>query len=388
MLKCASVYTHEIDVPEIALADIKAQLNQKITLLEHSVGIVMCHPEYIATGVLKHVCENLPFDLAGITTASQAVNDEVGELILTIFVMTSDDVCFKAGVTDSIDGEIDAITKAAYEKAAAHESGLPKLAILFPPFPDERHSGDSYVKAWKKIIPSTPFFGTHAIDDTVSFKESETIYNGMNKKDAISFVLCYGNINPRFFIATLPENSTVSIRAKVTKSHGNFVYEVNNMNAQKFFIDADMHENMLIPIPFMIDLLKRDDYDGVPVIRGYSSFTEDGTAVFFGDIDEGSTFSLLECTSDNVLSTSLREIKRINTLSNVNGALLFPCAVRRMPLLGANKPLSELQIAKNTINPDIPFMMGYAGGEICPTSIKNGVPTNRFHNYSLIILVV
>jgi len=57
-------------------------------------------------------------------------------------------------------------------------------------------------------------------------------------------------------------------------------------------------------------------------------------------------------------------------------------------LLGADKSLSELQIAKDTINPDIPFMMGYAGGEFCPTSVKNGVPTNRFHNDSLIILVV
>jgi hypothetical protein len=51
-------------------------------------------------------------------------------------------------------------------------------------------------------------------------------------------------------------------------------------------------------------------------------------------------------------------------------------------------PLVELQTALSTIRPDIPFMIGYAGGEICPTSIKNGIPANRFHNYSLVALVV
>ena len=51
-------------------------------------------------------------------------------------------------------------------------------------------------------------------------------------------------------------------------------------------------------------------------------------------------------------------------------------------------PLMELETARDTINPDIPFMIGYAGGEICPTLVRNGVPTNRYHNYSLVILVV
>ena len=388
MLKCASVYTYEIDDPEVALAEIKAQLDKKITLLEHSVGIVMCHTEFIATGVLKHICENLPFDLAGITTASQAINDEVGELILTIFVMTSDDVWFRTGVTGSLNDEIDAPVRAVYEKAAANEPEAPKLVLLFPSLLIDRHSSDAYVRAWRKIVPETPIFGTLAIDDTVDFKESETIYNGMNAKDVMSFVLCYGNITPRFFIATLPENSVITLRAEITKSTGNLVYEINHTNARKFFAKAGIPESMLPILPFMIDLLKRDDYDGVPVIREHTAFTEDGAAVYAGDVDEGSTFSLLKFDSDAILPVSQREIERINALPDVNGALLFSCASRRMVLLGADKSLSELQIAKDTINPDIPFMMGYAGGEFCPTSVKNGVPTNRFHNDSLIILVV
>ena len=33
LLKCASVYTYEIDDPKTALEEIEAQLNEKITLL-------------------------------------------------------------------------------------------------------------------------------------------------------------------------------------------------------------------------------------------------------------------------------------------------------------------------------------------------------------------
>ncbi|MCL2767902.1 MAG: FIST C-terminal domain-containing protein [Synergistaceae bacterium] len=387
MLKCASVFTCEIDDPGIALTEIMAQLDEKITLLKHSVGIVMCHPEFIATGVLKHICENLPFDLAGITNASQAVNDEVDELILTIFVMTSDDVWFRTGVTDSLNEGVDEPTRIAYEKSAVGESSPPKLALIFPPFFFRQNAGDVYVKVWEKIIPGTPFFGTLATDDTVSFKECETIYNGMNKKDAMPFVLCYGNINPRFLIATLPENSAMSLNAKITKSNNNIVYEINHINARKFFTDANFSENLII-VPLKMNLFKREDYDGVPVVRSVASYTEEGAAIFFGDVDEGSTFSLLNFEYDDILSTSSREIGRINELSDVNGALLFSCVIRRMVLMGAGRLLSELEIANNLIKTDIPFMMGYAGGEICPTSINNGIPTNRFHNYSLVILVV
>ena len=102
MLKCASVFTYEIDNPEAALKEIKTQLAEKITFLDNTVGIIMCNPEFTESAVLKHICEGLPFDVAGITTASQAVNDEAGDMILTIFVMTSDDVWFKSGITDGI----------------------------------------------------------------------------------------------------------------------------------------------------------------------------------------------------------------------------------------------------------------------------------------------
>ena len=385
MLKCASVYTMELDNPDIAIAEIKKQIDSKITLLDSSVGIIMCNPEFIFTGVLKAICENMPFPLAGITTSSQAVNDGLGELLLTIFIMTSDDVIFRTGVTDNLDKDVDRPVEEAYRRVTADTKDKPELIMVFPPF--GLHAGDEYVRAWGKIVPGVPIFGTCASNDTADFSGCETIYNGINHKTKMSFVLCYGNIKPRFLIATLTESYTISSKAEITRAEGNCIYEINHRSALKYFEEMGFVESVRFT-PFMIDFLKREDYDGVPVIRGHASFTEDGSALFYGDVDEGSTFTMLKADPDDIVETTLQKIRQLNQLSDANGAILFPCVVRRAALLGINKPLLELQWAKDTINPEIPFMMGYSGGEICPTSIKDGVPTNRFHNHTLVILVI
>ncbi|MDR0490139.1 MAG: FIST C-terminal domain-containing protein [Oscillospiraceae bacterium] len=391
MLKCASVYTFEIDDPDIALEEIQTQLEEKITLLEHSVGIVMCHVEYIASGVIKRLSEDLPFDIAGVTTSSQAVNLEAGELMLSIFVMTSDDVRFKSGVTENLSGDIHEPIGAAFRKASAGEPEMPGLALVFPPLILE-YAGDAYISAWEKIAPGTPLFGTLAVDDTITFGDSETIYGGASYKTEMSFILCYGNIQPRFLIATLSGDNEIPHKGEITKSDGCFVSEINNINAYKYFENIGFASNGVLNQGFglalyVIDQKKRKDYDGVPVVRGLVDFTEDGTAIFRGDVDEGSSFVMLTSNKEDVLSSTRQKIEELNKLSGANGILLFSCIVRRMVIMPSG-PLTELQAVMDTIDPDIPFMIGYAGGEICPTSVRNRTPTNRFHNYSLVILVV
>ena len=387
MLKCVSAYTNEIDYPEIALGEIKMQLLDRIPLLNNTVGIIMCHPEFIASGVTEYICDKLPFDIAGVTTASQAVNDNAGEMILTLFMMTSDDTRFRTGVSDLTTGNINAAVKSAYEEASAGEDNPPKLALIFPPYIVNQLSGDAYVKAWDEIIPNTPVFGTIAADDTVEFRDCETIYNGKSSQKAMPFILCYGKINPRFLIATLPESSSLTLRGTVTKSKNNFVYEVNNIEARKFF-KASGIDGSMIAVPWMLGSAESNNRDSVPVIRELFTYSEDDAAVFGGDVEEGSTILLLDFDSKSIKTTSKRQIEKINSLQDVNGALLFSCTSRRFVLFGVNDDFAELQIANDTIRQDIPFMLGYSGGEICPVIDDSGIINNRFHNYSMAILVV
>jgi len=391
MIRCASLYTYEIDSPENALEELKTQLDEKITLLEHSVGIIMCHPDFIGTGVLKHISENLPFDSLGVTTSAQAVNDTAGELILTVFVISSDSVRFKVGMTEDLEDDIDAPLKEAYDEASKGISETPGLALVFLPLL-LKYAGDAYVDAWRRITPNTPVFGTIAIDDSITFEGSRTIFKGESYRASMPFLLCYGDINPRFLVGTLPEDKAMPYRGEITKSHGPYVKEINNCNAYQYFESIGFARDgtfaeMFILVPFVIDQKGRADYDGVPVMRGHAAFTENGTAIFRGAVDEGSTFTMLKSGPDDVLTTTRQKIGQINNMDGVNGALMFPCIARQMMTMRKG-PVYELEAAKDVIDHSIPFMMGYAGGEVCPTSVRDGTPTNRFHNYSLVILVI
>ncbi len=391
MLKCGSVCTREVDNSEAALEEIQAQLSEEISLLEHSIGIIMCHAEFVASGVMQHICENLPFETVGITTSSQAINNESGELLFTLFIMTSNDVVFRAGITSCLENKLLAPIQTAYEKASVGMTEAPKLGIIFPPL-ILSHAGDSFVDAWKHVANNMPLFGAGAVDDTLTFEDSETLYNGIHSRTALSFVLCYGSINPRFLVGTLPEDKVMPYKGEVTKASGPYVYEINNCVAYQYFESIGFISNGLLKqdflmVPFAIDQKKREDYDGIPVIRRHASFMDDGTAIFRGIVDEGSTFTPLACNSGDVLEATQQTMQRVNALSNVNGVLMFSCAIRRMMTTGVH-PLVELQTIAETIDPAIHFMAGYAGGEFCPTSVRDGVPTNRFHNYSFIVLVV
>ena len=387
MLKCASVFTYEIDDQVEALNEIKKQLDEQLTFLKNTVGIIMCHPEFITSGTLRYICENLTFEVAGVTTSSQAVRGEAGELILTMLIMTSDDVSFKVGVTESFSKDAAAPVKAAYEKASAGETGHPGLAIIFPPLMLGDLSGDAFLTSWKELLPKTPIFGQIAMDDTVSFADSEVIHNGINYKKALSFILFYGNINPRFLVATLHENSEVSLDAEITKAKDNIVYEIDNINTREFFMSHLGGQESMLTFPLKISSPASDDDDGIPVVREQPFYAADGAGIFSGTVEEGAKISLLKFDKDSILSKSKAKIEKINELPDANGALLLSCIARRIVLVGTGDHLTELNIAKDTIK-DIPFMMGYAGGEICPTSIRDGIPFNRFHNNSVVILVI
>ena len=305
MLKCASIFTYEIDDPGAAFEELKGQLDQKITLLEHSVGIILCHPEFIASGVVKHLGEKLPFNLAGVTTSAQAVNGEAAELVLTLFIMTSDDVWFKTSMTESLEENVEERIKTAVNTTILGASELPALALVFAPLIGN-DPGDIYMEAMQKALPNVPIFGPIAVDDSLTFELSETIYNGENHKTSMPFILCYGNINPRFIVGTFPEDKVMPYKGEVTKANGPLVCEINNMSAFKYFENLGLVNNGNLAesfgfVPFAFDQKKRADYDGIPVIRAVASLNKDGTATFRGGIDEGSTFTIMTSEAEDVL---------------------------------------------------------------------------------------
>ena len=187
MIRCAGVFTYEVDDKEVALKELNAQIEKQVPLLKNTIGIVMCHPEFVFSGVMKYICQNLPFETVGATSAAQAVNGESGEMIFTVFVITSDDNEFKCGVTGAVVCDLKGAVEEAFKESCGSMTESAKLIITFAPVVDG-YSGDDYANAWQNLSPGTPIFGGGSADDTINFANCETICNGESHKDKIVFV--------------------------------------------------------------------------------------------------------------------------------------------------------------------------------------------------------
>ena len=385
MICCTTLYTLEVDNPKVALDQILEQLNEKIKLKKNTIGIMQCHVEFAISGTAKYICENLPFETVGVTSASQIVNNIAGEIIFTLFIISADDVDFIIGLTDSLKDNVQEKIVSSYDKTKKNITDELKLILIFPPF--GICSGDNIVRAWTKCAPNVPIFGGAAISDSVNYENSETFYNGINYNDKMPFVLCYGNIKPRFLISSLSGETSLTTKAEITKAEGSTIKEINNTNPKVFFDNLKFIGNPGYT-PLMLDLVKREDHDGVPILRALIHFDENGYATLIGDVEAGSVFTLLQLNSDDILATLKTTLQEIKSIDDVNGILSFSCANRRVAFLSQNEPLKELEETKEILNTDIPFMIGYIGGEYCPTSMKDGKPVNRFHNFTMVTLVL
>jgi len=391
MLKCASLCTGEVDDLDLALSQILTQLSEKIELMANTAGVIMCHAEFVESGALRRVAEGLPFEVAGTTTTAQAVNGATGAMMLSVFVMTSDTVRFRVGMAESVQAEIEGPLRCAVERAR-DGSEAPSLVLAFPPLLSGR-SADEFVEAWGGILPGAPVFGTLSVNDYPDASSGMTICGGEAAGAGYAFILCYGDLNPRFLIATLPEGNRMPHKGEVTRATANVVYEIGGRAARDYLKDVGFaategaSTGAFWFVPFLVSERNRKDYDGVPVLRGLDSFTEEGAAVFAATVEEGSFLTLLNMDADGAIAETAAKLGAVRDMPDVNGALVFSCVARHMVLVHKKNPLEELERAKDALA-GAPFLMSYSGGEICPTSIKDGAHVNRYHDYSLVALVL
>jgi hypothetical protein len=153
MIRSFTVFTENIDDPQAAAAEIKAQLDAGPGLLKNTVGIIACHYEFVLSGAARAVCENLPFDVAGTISSVQSGGDAQGTLMLTILVITSDELRFKTGMSPSLKDQPNAGIEAAYTALAGDEK--PALIFAFAPFMPENY-GDEYVNTLSAASGGAP----------------------------------------------------------------------------------------------------------------------------------------------------------------------------------------------------------------------------------------
>ena len=388
MIKTYALSTSEIDIAEAALEDIAGQLSA-VKLLKNTICVAVCHYDFVHSGVYAAICESLPFPVVGFTTFSQANPISRGLFDLTLTILTSDDVRFAAAYGDlTTEGErpYDAIVQDTYRKAIENSVESPSLMFSFLsmqlPF-----TGDAYLRYTDAVNGGATHFGALAIGEDDTSENTFVLAGDKALRQGFVMLLMFGNVQSSFYYGSYPEENLLEQSATVTKASGNCVQELSGLPAVEFlrrngFEASDDAKDGFLTIPF----LYHASDDRMLVARTMFDYTDEGHALFFGEIPEESVFRIGTITTDEMLCETQKTVHRaVSENPDATAFFVFSCMGRYIAL--GLDTTSELDIATAEIPEGIPYLMCYAGGEICPVE-KPGRTDNRFHNSSVVVCVL
>jgi hypothetical protein len=387
MIQTFSAYTSEIDDVDVAVAEIREQLGAENQLLTNTIGLISCVPEFIESGVVKALQDALSFDLIGQTTLAAAAPGSDLLEILSIFVLTSDELEFVYGQTEPITGEDKNLLAPSYQAAVGGRTQKPATTLIYGPLL-LNVGGEFFVNTFNELTGHAPVFGSLAVDNTIDYHNSFVIYKGETSPNQLVFLNIYGPLNPTFYLATISHEKIFDEKGVVTSSAGSQIKSVDGKPAVDFLkskglaTDADGAIEGLNSFPYIVDY-----NDGTPpVVRVIFAITPEGDAVCLGDIPEGSTLGVGYFDDEDILVTTRKTLEKIAATSDKN-AILFSC-VGRYFTLGFD-PEGEAIAAHGILDPlGKTYTLTYSGAEIGPvTNVADGVSlTNRFHNATFIAM--
>ena len=385
MLKMINACTTELDDIEQAVAEIHEQLDAHGDLFENSVGILTCYSEFIDTGVVKALCDSLPFHVIGGTSLANCIESEAGLMMLSLTVLTADDVYFSTALTAPLEDDMDQSIAEAYQTALSNLPSKPEMMVSFMPLLKDV-GGEMILGKLDPITDGVPIFGTLVCDHFSDYSTSHTICDGEASKDQLAMLVISGNIKPRFMVATISNANIQKQTAIITDAQGCLLKSVNNMPAEEYMKRLGLVQGggieSLNTIPFIVDY-----NDGTkPAARVIHMITLEGYAICGGEMPKGSTLSIGLLEAPDVLKTSEGLMENVLSLGECNGLLCFPCVSRGL-IMGTDM-LKELETIRKCLGNQIPFHASYSGGEYCPVQLENESFENRFHNFSIVACVL
>ncbi|MDR2179260.1 MAG: FIST C-terminal domain-containing protein [Synergistaceae bacterium] len=415
MLKAFTAYTEEIDDVEAAVSEILRQL-PKESLTTNSVGLLTCYADFVESGVVKALCDALPFHVVGSTTLGNSVPGATGTMLLTLMVLTGDGVYFAAGLTepfflagktqddlkesfgnrnfgDTLGDEVQDNTPlgAEYRRVLAELGCRPSLMVSFAPLLVDV-SGDFFVETFSAVSGGVPNFGMLSVDHNIDYHDSQIIFDGESYRDRYAFVLLAGEVHPRFFMGSISSEKIFREKGVVTASSGNQLQTINGKPVTEYLKEIGLtsdEEGTIIGIntfPFIVDY-----NDGtMPIVRAIFAQTPEGYAVCGGDIPVGAVLSVGSMNADEVVATTMESLSDALASQNIHCILIFSC-VGRYFSLGYN-PMREIDKTRDLLKgTGIPYQFTYSGGELCPVYERerhDDSVVNRNHNNTIVICVL
>jgi len=379
MVKMMTAYTEEVDEVEDGIAELLGQIDLG-ALKKNSVGIVNCHFDFIHPGFIAEMHRKLPFDFIGMTTMASTNPQGQGMYSLALTVLTSDELAFETGISESLSaeghrGEIEA----AYLGAASRLPGKPSLIVTA--FPNLKHlSGADIHKSLDKICGGVPIWGGAATHTDASYENCFTFRNGDLSKDSLAMLLVHGPVDPEFIIISLPLRNIQKNQGKITSSEGCLLKEINGIPATTY-LEKSLGVTMISNAPLITPLIVYYEGTPGPVAMAIYADNDDGSVSCGGEVPEGASVAIGEITIDSIMTSAREALDRALGCGHRNGMLVLSCVSRHVMLFNHEDELKLID-GKMGNGKAMPYMAGYCAGEICPVRDRNGALRNRFHNFT------
>jgi len=384
MIEMYTARTSEIDEIDEAIAEIKSQIDFSV-LKKNSGGVIFCHVDFIGSGMVAALCEELPFGVIGMTSMVSSDEHGYGLFDLTLTVLTSDEVAFEVGMTsnighDNFTVEIDRL----YNDIRSKVDDDPAMILTLMPYIRDV-SGNEVVEAMDKACHGIPIWGSITNSADFNYETVQTICNGKNLPGGMAMMFLNGPIDPKFIVSSIPERNIANNRAIITKSDGAILYEVNDMPILEYLknIGLVITKDNITTTPLMVYYGDATE----PVALGFYTLFDDGSVLTGGEMTVGASFAVGSIDTEGISESTEIGLKQILEYTDRQVTLMLPCVTRYI-MLAPDQEKELRMISEKLDGNSQPFMMGYSGGEICPMIGKDGKSHNRFHNYTFCACVL
>lgn len=384
MITMFTARTSEIDEIDEAIAEIKSQIDLS-ALKKNAGGLIFCHIDYVESGVVAALCEALPFNVIGMTSMVGADEHGYSLFDLTLTVLTSDEVSFEVGMTDSIDHDnyVDEVNR-LYQQIRGGVATDPAMIFTFMPYIRDV-AGYEVVTAMDKACNGIPLWGSITNNIDFNYETVQTICNGKALRAGLAMMFVSGPVEPTFIVSSIPERNIASNRAVITKSTGAVLQEINDLPVLEYLANIGLvitKEN-ITTTPLMVYY----DQSEEPVALGFYTLFEDGSVLTGGEMPVGTSFAVGNIDAEGISESAEKGLRQILDIPNRQATLLLPCVTRYI-MLAPDQEKELRMLTEELTKSGLPFMMGYSGGEICPMPDSSGKLRNRFHNYTFCACVL
>ncbi|MCL2500945.1 MAG: FIST C-terminal domain-containing protein [Defluviitaleaceae bacterium] len=384
MLTMYTARTAEVDVFEDAMAEIKEQIDFSL-LGAHSGGIIFCCMDFFESGMVKALCDALPFDVICMTSMANACKNGHGFYDLSLTVLTGDDVRFTAGMVKDINiGNYEEKIQSLYNGLNEKAGGEPTFIISFLSYLHDV-AGYKMVAAADKAANGVPIWGSLASCINVAVDTVGVACNGEFSSSGAAMLFMNGPLTPRYVLASLPEYNITNTRGIITKSDGAMLIEINDIPVMEYFntMGIELSEENVRATPLMV----YHQGSTAPVALAFYAVQENGSILMGGEVPVGASVAVGGIDSNTIIDSCRNGLDELLAYQDGTVTIILPCVTRGVMLVPEQD--GEAKLIRNTLNErGVPFVMGYAGGEISPMIDNEGKSRNRFHNYTFCAVVL